>query len=190
MTHRERLREQLIRYTPSCEQEQRDKEIILRFLDEGEDVFSRSNRIAHFTASGWIVNPARDRVLMAYHNIYDSWTWTGGHADGCEDLLAVAVKEAREETGVQSIRPVSDDILSIEITTVDGHIKRGEYVSSHLHMNVTFMLEADESEQVSVKPDENSGVRWYDIADVTTVSSEPWMNKWIFDKIIKRMGLR
>ena len=92
--------EQIRRFRPWNEQEERDKALILRFLEEQEDAFLRSNRTAHMTASSWIVNPARDKVLMIYHKIYDSWSWTGGHADGDQDLLAVALREAREETGV------------------------------------------------------------------------------------------
>ena len=68
------------------EQEARDKEIILSMLTEaermGEDIFSRENRMAHMTASAWVVNRDRTKVLLAYHNIYNSWAWLGGHADG------------------------------------------------------------------------------------------------------------
>ncbi len=112
------------------------------------------------TASAWVVNPARDRVLMVYHKIYDSWSWTGGHADGDEDLPAVALREVREETGVQSARLVSDEILSLEVLTVDGHEKRGEYVSSHLHLNVTYLIEADERDALTVCEEENRRGRW------------------------------
>ena len=97
------------------------------------------------TASSWLLNATHDKVLMIYHNIYHSWAWTGGHADGDRDLLAVAKREAMEETGVTEIRVISEDIFSLEILTVDGHEKRGVYVPSHLHLNVTYLLEADEA---------------------------------------------
>ncbi len=71
-----------------------------------------------------------DRVLMAYHNIYHSWAWTGGHADGEKDLLSVAMREAREETGIKTVTPVMDQIFSLEVLTVDGHEKKGLYVPS------------------------------------------------------------
>lgn len=96
------------------------------------------------TASSWLLNATHDKVLMIYHNIYHSWAWTGGHADGDRDLLAVAKREAMEETGVTEIRAISEDIFSLEILTVDGHEKRGVYVPSHLHLNVSYLLEADE----------------------------------------------
>ena len=95
------IRAAIAAYSPFNEQEAADKELILDFLQKNPDAFYRTNRIAHMTASAWVVNPARDRVLMVYHNIYDSWSWTGGHADGEENLAAVALREVREETGVR-----------------------------------------------------------------------------------------
>ena len=103
------IREAIAAYVPRCEQEEKDQAFILAFLERNPDAFFRSNPVAHMTASAWVVNPARDRVLMVYHKIYDSWSWTGGHADGDEDLPAVALREVREETGVQSARLVSGD---------------------------------------------------------------------------------
>ena len=138
------LLEQLERYEPYNEQEARDRALLLRALREEADVFTRENDRMHMTASAWVTNEAHDRVLMAYHNIYDSWAWLGGHADGEEDLLAVALREVREESGVKHARPASENIFSLEVLTVDGHEKRGAYVSSHLHLNVTYLLIADD----------------------------------------------
>jgi ADP-ribose pyrophosphatase YjhB (NUDIX family) len=178
-----KLVEQIQRYIPFNEQETRDKEMILSCLKNMDKVFSRENTTAHMTASAWVVNCKRDKVLMAYHNIYDSWSWLGGHADGEEDLLKVALKEVREESGIISAHPVSEDIYSLEVLTVDGHIKRGAYVSSHLHLNVTYLLEADDGESLSVKPDENSGVAWFSLEDAVKASSEPWFREHIYTKL-------
>ena len=135
---------QIERYAPYNEQEARDKSVMLDCLNAFADVFTRENALCHMTASAWVVNESFDRVLMAYHNLYDSWSWLGGHADGEEDLLAVALREVREESGVKNVRPASEDIFSLEVLTVDGHVKRGKYVSSHLHLNVTYLLIADD----------------------------------------------
>ena len=128
---------QIENYQPYNEQEERDRGLILDCLRAFKDVFTRENALCHMTVSTWVVNEHFDRVLMAYHNIYDSWSWLGGHADGEENLLAVALKEVREESGVKNVRPAREDIFSLEVLTVDGHMKRGKYVSSHLHLNVT-----------------------------------------------------
>ena len=78
----ELLRQQLIAYRPWNEQEERDREELLRRLDSHEDLYTRANAAAHFTASAWVVSPDRSQVLMAYHKLYDSWAWLGGHAGG------------------------------------------------------------------------------------------------------------
>lgn len=178
-----RLKEAIRSYTPCNEQEENDKGVMLDLLDTGADLLTRSNRTAHFTASSWLLNREHTKVLMVYHNIYHSWSWTGGHADGEEDLLKVAVREAMEETGVQTIRVVSEEIFSLEILTVDGHIKRGSYVPSHLHLNLTYLLEADEQEVLRVKPDENSGVKWFDPEEALKACTEPWMVERIYGKL-------
>lgn len=170
-------------YVPFNEQEEKDKRFILDFLAKNDDAFLRENCVAHMTASAWVVNPARDKVLLVYHRIYDSWSWTGGHADGETDLLAVALREVREETGVRHVRPVSEEIYSLEVLTVDGHEKRGEYVSSHLHLNVTYLLEASEEDSLSVCEAENSGVGWYTLEGALAASSEPWFVRRIYRKL-------
>ena len=181
------LYDEIARYQPFNEQEQRDKQEILHFLERNDDAFLRQNRIAHMTASAWVVNPGRDKVLMVYHRIYDSWSWTGGHADGEEDLLAVALRELAEETGVTHVRPVSKDIFSLETVTVDGHEKRGEYVPSHLHLNVTYLLEADDTQALRVCEDENKGVAWFGLDEALQASTEPWFVKRIYGKLNEKL---
>lgn len=169
------LREQIEKYIPYNEQEERDKEWMLNSMDIFDDVLTRENQICHFTASGWVVNKQRTKVLMAFHNIYNSWAWTGGHADGEEDLCKVAMREVSEETGVQNLNLLSDGIYSLEVLTVDGHVKKGKYVSSHLHMDCCFLFEADEKEALRIKADENNGVAWVDIDKAPEVTNEEKM---------------
>ena len=178
------MRKVIDEYVPSCEQEASDRQQMLSFMDSCGGWLTRDNAMAHVTVSAWVVNPERTRVLMAYHNIYDSWAWTGGHADGESDLVAVAIKEVREETGVEA-RPVSDKPISIESLNVVSHIKRGKFVSSHIHMNVTYLLEADPAAQARMKPDENSGVMWIPFEEVESKVSEEAM-KPIYRKLMER----
>lgn len=86
----------------------------------------RSCELFHLTASSMIFNRERTKVLMAYHNIFQSWAWTGGHADGEPDGLVTALKEAREETGIQTIRPLQKELAAVDILEVRRHIKRGQ----------------------------------------------------------------
>lgn len=174
-------------YKPFNEQEERDREALLRLLSGAEDVYSRENLTAHMTASAWVVNEARDKVLMAYHNIYHSWSWLGGHADGERDLLAVALREVGEESGVIHVRPLSEEIFSLEILTVDGHEKRRKYVPSHLHLNLTYLLEAREGDALSMKADENSGVAWFGLEEAVKASTEPWFKERVYGKLNEKL---
>ncbi|MCB8814222.1 NUDIX hydrolase [Desulfosporosinus shakirovi] len=178
--------ESIKRYIPYNEQEEKDKEVILNCLGVFEDVLTRNNKIAHFTSSAFAVNSSRDKVLVIHHNIYDSWSWTGGHADGEKDLLAVAIKELKEETGVNNIHLVTSGIFSLDILPVLGHMKRGEYVSPHLHLSVAFLMEADENDALIVKEDENSGVRWISLEKLIEYSNEPHMHK-VYAKFISKI---
>ena len=177
------LREEIRRYEPFNEQEREDKEEILRQMEQTDHILTRDNRNAHITVSAWIMDRDRKKVLMAYHNIYQSWAWLGGHADGNADLKAVALKEIREESGLESVRFVTEDIFSLEILTVDGHEKRGSYVPSHLHLNVSYLLDAYEEDVLRIKPDENSGVRWFFLEEALAACSEPWMIERVYKKL-------
>lgn len=181
------VRKTLTNYRPWNEQEERDRQIMLLALDASPDPFTRENTIMHFTASSWIVNRSRTKVLMAYHNLYNAWAWTGGHTDGDRNLLAVAVREAQEETGIHAI-PVSEDVFSLETLTVDGHEKKGYYVPSHLHLNVTYLLMADETEQIRAKADENAAVCWFTLRDALANCSEPWMVAHVYSKLNQKLG--
>ena len=181
------IREAIRNYTPFNEQEAADKALILDFLAKNPDAFYRTNLVAHMTASAWVVNPARDRVLMVYHKIYDSWSWTGGHADGDEELARVALRELREETGVRSARLLTEEIFSLESLTVDGHEKHGAYVPSHLHLNVTYLLEADDHDPLTVCEEENSAVRWFSLDGALKASSEPWFVRRVYSKLNEKL---
>ena len=176
--------EQIRQFKPLCEQEEKDKAVMLWFLGSNPDAFARSNSMAHMTASAWVLSPDRTKVVMCYHNIYKSWSWTGGHADGDRDLLAVAMREVQEETGLVT-HPLMDSFYSLECLTVDGHEKRGQYVSGHIHLNVTYLLQA-EGEALRVKDDENSAVRWMTPEEALCASTEPWMVERVYRKLADR----
>ena len=189
MITRKKLIEKIENYKPFNEQEEKDKPLILDWIRNNENAFTRENTIAHITASAWVVNKDRSKVLMVYHNIYNSWSWLGGHADGETDLLSVALREVREEAGISNVHPVSEEIFSLEALTVDGHIKKGKYVSSHLHLNITYLVEADSDEALFVKPDENSGVAWFTPEEALKKSTEPWFVANVYSKLIEKAKL-
>lgn len=173
-------------FTSNIEEEMINQQVILDFIKNNSDVLTRSNKIAHLTGSAMIFNHDFTRTLMIHHNIYQSWGWTGGHADGQEDLLKVAVKEAKEETGLQRLTVLSEQIISLDILPVFAHYKNGEYVSPHLHFSLCYALQADEGDQVFIKPDENSGVSWICLDEIKNYVNEKHMLP-VYNKIIDKV---
>lgn len=176
--------EQIKAFHPYNAQEKQDQIVMLEYIKQFDDILTRENLFGHISSSPWIVNEDFTKVLMIYHNIYDSWGWCGGHADGDKDLLSVAIREGKEETGVD-ILPLTRDILAIDILPVPPHVKRGSFVSSHVHLNVTYLCMAKEDAPLRIKPDENSGVRWVPIEDINTLVSEEEM-KIVYAKLIEK----
>lgn len=240
------LYQDIASYHPFNEQEAADRHVMLRALKTNRFCFDRKSQ-AHFTCSAWVVNPEKTQTIMVFHDIYNSWSWIGGHADGCSDLAAVALRELREETGVEHARIVSpwecvdspsrrpnadkkakastneisnemvsangisnetasankipnevvnasapsptSPLFSLEVLTVDGHEKNNRYISSHLHLNVTYLVEVDPSEALRIKPDENSGVKWVSLDQVLNMSDEPWIRESIYAKLLAKLNL-
>lgn len=178
-------------YQPFNHQEAADKRLILHQLARDPHVFDRTS-LAHVTCSIWTTDPSATKTLMVYHNLYGSWSWIGGHADDERNLARVALCELEEETGIANARLVTScgpgGIFSLEVLTVDGHEKRGHYVSSHLHLNVTYLAVASLDSPLSIKPDENSGVRWVALDEVCALSAEPWMADRVYRKLIHKLA--
>lgn len=177
---------QIKEYVPKTKEEIKDKEMILYMHSKiGDEILNRSSLACHMSSSGLVVNHDFSKILMIYHNIYKSWSWTGGHADGEEDLFSVALREVEEETGAKDLKEISKDIISLEVLPVKSHIKRGEVVSNHLHMNVTYVFIGNEQEKLRIKEDENSGVKWIDVNRLDEFVSEKEMIP-VYLKIIKQ----
>ena len=180
------LQKQIEEYTPFNEQEEKDKELMLKYIKDFDNILTRDNEYAHFTASAYTVNKDRTKILLIHHNIYNAWTWEGGHADGSADLLATAIRELKEETGVKNVKKITDDIGSLEILCVWGHVRRGKYVSAHVHLNLTYLLEVDENEILISQPDENSGVKWMDLYEAAETGADHWVKENIWKKKLNK----
>jgi len=153
--------------------EKSDKQIIQDYIKLiGDEILYRKSQLAHITSSGFILNPSMTKTLMVHHNIYQTWAWTGGHADGDADLLEIAIKEAKEETGIQTVVPLTNKMLSLDILTVKGHYKNGIYISTHLHLSAAYVLIACEDEALSIRPGENSNVAWINVEEIDAKSGE------------------
>lgn len=163
-----------------------DKAQILAMIEAFPDtILTRENLAFHMTGSGFIFNQDFSKCLMVYHNLYDSWSYTGGHADGDSDLMAVAKREAQEETGITGLVSLSENLVSLDILPVFGHFKRGRYVPAHLHFSAVYAFTADDRLPLRIKADENSQVGWIPVDKLANYCTEAHMLP-IYQKIIGR----
>lgn len=182
------LLEQLKNYIPFNFQEETDLSRFIDALEKETDVFTRQNTKIHFSASSWIVNQDFTKVLMIYHNIYDSWSWTGGHCDGNENTLEVALEEAKEETGLLEIQVLEKNIFSIEALPVAGHQKNGVRIFPHMHFNVTYLFMSKDTAPLFNNPKENKDVRWFDRKKALQVPKEEWMKTHVYQKLDQKLN--
>jgi len=154
--HRKSLEALLYQYNPTPE-ETWYKEKMLQFLDSYENCFQRSLAIGHFTASAWLESQDGRSALLLHHAKLDIWVQPGGHADGDHDLLAVAIKEAQEESGIFGIVSVSDQIFDIDMHRIPANSKEAE----HDHYDVRFLLKVVTDEQF-VQNRESKAMQWID----------------------------
>lgn len=178
--------EMLKKYKAEIEQEQKDIEMIIKAEEIFGNILTRDNEFCHLTASSFVINKEHTKVLCIYHNIYDSRGWLGGHADGDDDMLYVAKKETREETSLENFVALKETPISVEILPVKGHVKNGKYVSGHLHLNVTYLFEADDHDSVHILESENSKVGWLSFDKLISKCDEPYMLP-VYEKIIDRI---
>ena len=178
--------EVIVRFSPKDGREEREKAMMLDLIAQyGDGILTRKNDFAHMTASSIIVSRDRQKTLMAYHRIYDSWAWTGGHADGENDFEAIARREAQEETGIDGLVRIGTGIASLEMLPVWAHVKRGKQIPSHLHLNVSYLFEADDALALRIAEQENSAVGWIEIDKLEEKVSEPPMIP-IYRRLISR----
>ncbi len=167
------LKEKLLKYFPNNFYEKDCKERMLAFLEKHPDCFLRSCLTGHFTASAWVLNPSKTHVLLLHHKKLGDWFQLGGHCDGDPDVLAVAIKEAQEESGILDIVPLSEDIFDIDIHTIPPYHENLQ----HEHLDIRFLLMANTEK--FTQNDESHALRWFHKDDQGFPSSVKRMvDKW------------
>ena len=182
------LKEKIENYKPFNEQEENDKEQMLKFIDNFDDVLTRNNTFGHFSSSAFVVNKERSKMVVVYHNIYDAWIYPGGHVDGEEDLLSVAVREVEEETGLK-VKILDNNIYGIQSLPVKGHVKRGKYVSAHTHFDAVYLLEADDTIPLVFRDDESKGAKWIPLEEADNETMCDFIRP-IHKKLVKKLGTK
>lgn len=175
--NRQYLLQLLKEYLPTTEEiASRDK--IVEFVKNNENCFERSLLTGHITASAWLLNTKGDKALLTHHRKLDDWFQLGGHCDGDWDVLGVAIKEAQEESGIQSIVPVMTSIFDIDVHKIPSNSKEPE----HYHYDVRFLLKALENDNI-VCSHESKELRWVS-KDATTFPTQQrsvlrMFKKWV-----------
>jgi len=146
----------------------------IHFVETQPDCLRRSCAPGHLTGSAWIVDPTRTRTLLTHHRKLDKWLQLGGHADGDPDLLAVALREAREESGLTRLRVVSPAIFDLDRHLIPARKTEPE----HHHYDLRFLIEADPAEPLVVTH-ESKDLAWVAIADVTALNPEESMARMV-----------
>lgn len=181
------LKEQILRYQPLNEEEEIIKNNILAWMNTFDDVLTRNNEFAHFASSGIVLNEDRTKVLLVYHNLYDSWLTPGGHADGEEDLLSVALREVEEETG-QKAKVLENDFFQLSTSPIVGHEKRGKYIPSHIHLDAFYLFEANDKFDLTYREDESKGVKWAPVEELLNKDETVYFMHPVHERIVKKLG--
>jgi 8-oxo-dGTP pyrophosphatase MutT (NUDIX family) len=176
--HRRALLDKLTGYVPFDDREREAYERLVAFVRNHPDCFERSLSVGHITGAGWLLNGAGDRVLLTHHKKLDKWLQLGGHADGDPDVLRVALREAREESGIEEIEPISTEIFDVDVHPIPAH----NGVAAHFHYDVRFLLRTTGDERFAVS-DESHELAWVspeELRDLTREESLARMQrKWI-----------
>lgn len=153
--HRQDLLSKLDRYRPTDPAEIESRQRIIDFVEATPDCFKRSHLAGHITGSAWLIDESRSRVLLTHHRKLDKWLQLGGHCDGDADVLGVALKEAVEESGIDGITPVSEEIFDLDVHPIPA---RGD-VPAHHHYDIRFLCRIDGNPAFTVS-DESHELAW------------------------------
>lgn len=170
------LQQLLTEYHPIYSEEKVYKEQMLTFMKHHPNCFERSLELGHFTASAWLINKDNSAALLLHHKKLNDWFQLGGHADGDHDLLAVAIKEAQEESGLLNIVPVFGNIFDIDIHMIPANSKD----KAHYHYDVRFLLQAVGDEPI-VQNHESNELRWIK-KDRSSLPTKSWSVGRMFEK--------
>lgn len=143
----------------------------LAFLGEHDRCWQRDNYVGHLTASAWVINAAKSHVLLTHHRKFDCWLQLGGHVDeGDSSLLGAALREAREESGIQAIEPLQATIFDI-----GHHPIQTAKEPPHVHYDIRYLLVAKTME--FVVSEESNDLAWVPLAEVATISSSAALHR-------------
>lgn len=164
--HRNPLLRLLENYQVYGPEDEKIVQEITRFVVSEVDCFERTLAIGHVTGSAWVIDPSKSKALLTHHRKLNKWLQLGGHADGDPDIFSVALREVQEESGLQKITPLSEEIFDIDIHLIPGPS------GGHYHYDVRFLFEADPEEKLIVSH-ESHDLDWVLFDTLEKISQEP-----------------
>jgi 8-oxo-dGTP pyrophosphatase MutT (NUDIX family) len=138
-----------------------------RFIDllQHPRAYHRDHLPGHITGSAWIVNPVFSKILLVLHAKLGRWLQPGGHADGEENVLNVALREAEEETGLRKFKVLQPGIFDLDIHPIPARKDFAE----HLHYDVRFLLQASEQDELTLS-EESTDVKWFPLDELRSAT--------------------
>jgi 8-oxo-dGTP pyrophosphatase MutT (NUDIX family) len=163
---RKSLIEGIQQFRTSFIEEEKFKASFLDLLNQ-DRCFHRDHLPGHITGSAWIINENKTKVLLVHHAKLNRWLQPGGHADGEENVLNVALREAQEETGVKEFKLLQQEIFDLDIHPIPARKDFPE----HLHYDVRFLFEANEKDEIIVS-EESHDVKWISLNELSNYNPE------------------
>lgn len=139
---------------------------LLNLLEQEKDCFYRRLLHGHITGSAWIISPGGEKVLLLHHRKLDKWLQPGGHADGEENVASVAEREAREETGLRSIRLLRPEFFDLDVHRIPARKQEPE----HLHYDIRYLFTALPEEPLQ-QNSESKGLAWVPLEEVASFTA-------------------
>lgn len=158
---REKLLIDLKKYIPFDSHEKEMVGKVISLIENTPDCFHNNFFPAHITASAWIIDNGLTHMLFTYHKKLNKWLQLGGHADGEENLVNAATREAMEESGLTSVQLADPGIFDVDIHEIPAR----KDIPAHYHYDVRYLFKADKDEPLIVS-DESHDLKWLDINEV------------------------
>ena len=165
--HRQFLQDKLAHHSPVDENEAMMLIDIMEFVNQHNNCFDRELNVGHITGSAWIIDLERTHALLTHHRKLDRWLQLGGHSDGDSNTLEVALREGREESGLEKIRPVHEDIFDVDVHLIPARKSEPD----HYHYDIRFLLEADRSTPLVVS-EESNDLAWIPLDEIEKLVSD------------------
>ena len=163
--HRQKLLNLLENHSPFDENEAKMLAETIDFVKNNKNCFERELLIGHVTGSAWILDKSRSHVLLTHHRKLDKWFQPGGHCDGDSDVLQVALKEAKEETGYENFKIISKNTFDVDVHL----IPQRKNIPAHFHYDIRFLLEADRNLPFTVS-EESNDLAWVLLENVAELN--------------------